>query len=249
MSLPESGSRDSGIWVAVPFKGPVGSKRRLAGLLDEAERARLSLSMLDGVLEAALGAASVAQVLVMLPFGVPQPEHEHTRLSFVTETAVNGDAHTGGSPVDGLNRALVQAQAVAQAGAASGLLILPSDLPLIGAEDVDALAAAPDHAAVVISPDRAAEGTNALLLRPPSALIPAFGVGSFERHRQQAAAAGLAASVVRRWGLALDLDTPADVLRLLAIGQECRAARLLQELEIASRLARLGAGTPAPSGT
>ena len=38
-------------------QGPGRSKRRLAGLLDEDERARLSLAMLDDVLEALLGVA------------------------------------------------------------------------------------------------------------------------------------------------------------------------------------------------
>ena len=248
MSVPASETEDSGVWVAIPFKGPVGSKRRLAGLLDEAERARLSLTMLNGVLEAALGAESVARVLMMLPAGVPQPDHEHARLTFVVETSTDEAAGDDKSPVDGLNRALVQAQATAEAGAATRLLILPSDLPLIGAADVDALVLAAGSSSVVVSPDRALEGTNALLLSPPAALLPAFGVGSFERHRQLAQDASLSVAIVKRWGLALDLDTPADVLRLLAIGRECRAARLLGDLEIGSRLAQLGSEQPARSG-
>src|SRR5262245_5651736 len=55
------------IWAAVPFKGPVGSKRRLASLLDEDERARLSLAMLDGVLDALLGVAGIERVLLLMP--------------------------------------------------------------------------------------------------------------------------------------------------------------------------------------
>jgi 2-phospho-L-lactate guanylyltransferase len=142
----------------------------------------------------------------------------------------------------------MQAQALAEAGGASRLLILPSDLPLISSEDVDALVAASERSAVVITPDRASEGTNALLLSPPLALIPSFGEASFDRHQQLAERASLEVAVVKRWGLALDLDTPADVLRLFAIGQECRAVRLLQNLDVTSRLTHLTGVQPAPSG-
>ena len=247
MAAPDVNTQDGGLWVAVPFKGPVGSKRRLAGLLDEAERARLSLAMLDGVLEAALGAASVARVLLMLPAGVQPPDHQDARLTVVTESPTDSSLGAEGAGVDGLNRALVQAQAVANGGGAASLLILPSDLPLISSEDVEALIGAARIASVVISPDRAAEGTNSLLLQPPLALEPAFGVASFSRHQRLAEQAGLTVAVVKRWGLALDLDTPADVLRLFAIGRECRAAGLLQELDVASRLARLTETQGAPS--
>lgn len=237
-----------GIWVVVPFKGPVGSKRRLAGLLNEAERARLSVAMLDGVLDAVLASGQVARLLVMAPEHVSPPGRHDPRLEFVSETLLDRVSEADNPAVDGLNRAVTQAQAAARTAGASSLLILPSDLPLIGAEDVDALVAAVEAAPVVISPDRAAEGTNALLVSPPNAIPSNFGVGSFERHQRLSEEAGLRVSVVSRWGLALDLDTPADVLRLLAIDQECRAARLLHDLEIRSRFASLGLGQPAPSG-
>ena len=55
------------VWAAVPFKGPGGSKRRLAGLLDPDERARVSVAMLDGVLEALLGVAGIERVLLLTP--------------------------------------------------------------------------------------------------------------------------------------------------------------------------------------
>ena len=239
---------DGGVWVVVPYKGPAGSKSRLSALLDESERARLSLAMLDGVLDAALGARRVARVLVMLPEHAPAPERHESRLEFVSETPSSDDTPDDGSTTDGLNRVIIQAQAVAQSAGASRLLILPSDLPLVAADDIEALITAAQLSPIVISPDRASEGTNALLLGPPIAIHPSFGVGSFERHQRLAAHAGLSAGVIRRWGLALDLDTPADVLRLLAIDQECRAARLLHDLEILSRLAGIGLVQSAPSG-
>jgi 2-phospho-L-lactate guanylyltransferase len=65
---------------------------------------------------------------------------------------------------------------------------------------------------VVIAPDAAGEGTNALLLTPPDAIATCFGCAdSFHRHRARAAAAGLAVSVHRAPALAFDLDTVDDL--------------------------------------
>ena len=75
---------------------------------------------------------------------------------------------------------------------------------------------APD---VVIVPDRHGTGTNALLLRPPTAIAPAFGPGSRERHQSAAEAAGVDHAVVRLPSLELDVDTPEDLAALRASGR------------------------------
>src|SRR5437868_2150541 len=78
--------------------------------------------------------------------------------------------------------------------------------------------AAKARTAVAVAPDRADVGTNALLLRPPRALVPAFGPASFDRHRAAARARGLSVAIVRLPALALDLDTPADLALLGCAG-------------------------------
>jgi 2-phospho-L-lactate/phosphoenolpyruvate guanylyltransferase len=226
------------VWAAVPFKGPVGSKRRLAGLLDPDERARLSLAMLDGVLESLLGVEGIERVLLLRPPAVddsPRLLPTDERLVVVDELAGLNGAASG----DNLNQALQQAQTLAVEGGADALLIVPGDLPLVTPSDLQAVLAAAETATVVVAPDRAGDGTNALLLAPPAAIAPSFGTASFGRHLALAEAAGLAQAVVERSGLGLDLDTPADVALLLATGQECRAARLLRALGVADRLERL----------
>lgn len=234
--MDDASVSDGPLWAAVPFKGPIGSKRRLAPLLDETERADLSLAMLDGVLDALLAEPSVDVILVTAPSDTGPLLRRHERLVLLTEE--RGDRLDGSA--DNLNRALRQAQVAASSGGASGLLILPSDLPSLGPLDVQALLRERRRPGVVIAPDRAASGTNALLLTPPLTLQPAFGEASFERHCRLAAAAGLDVTRVERPGLALDLDTPADVARLLASGKDSRAARLLRRLDAPARLDRLG---------
>ena len=153
-------------------------------------------------------------------------------MTVVPEPGLSRDAGAAG----GLNPALRHAQAVAMDGSAARLLIVPADLPLIEPADVAALLDAAGGAATIIAPDRAASGTNALLLGPPAAVEPSFGEGSFARHRGSIAAAGLTCSVVSRPGLALDLDTPTDVAMLLAVSRASRASRLLRLLDVTPRL-------------
>jgi 2-phospho-L-lactate guanylyltransferase len=67
---------------------------------------------------------------------------------------------------------------------------------------------------VAIVPDRHGTGTNALALAPPDAIRPAFGEGSCARHLAAAREAGGPYAVEELSSLALDLDTPADVVAL-----------------------------------
>jgi 2-phospho-L-lactate/phosphoenolpyruvate guanylyltransferase len=67
---------------------------------------------------------------------------------------------------------------------------------------------------VVIVPDRHGTGTNALALAPPAAIPPGFGEGSCARHVAAARHAGIPFGVEELPSLALDLDTPADVVAL-----------------------------------
>jgi 2-phospho-L-lactate guanylyltransferase len=114
----------------------------------------------------------------------------------------------------GLNAAVSQACDWVVARGASTALIIPSDLPLLTATDVESmLDLATDRACMVIAPDRHDDGTNALLLRPPAVIRLAFGASSFENHRRQAFDQGVPAHVYRSSTIGLDVDLPADLDR------------------------------------
>jgi 2-phospho-L-lactate guanylyltransferase len=225
-------------WAAVPFKGPAGSKRRLAGLLDADERGRLSLAMLDGVLDALLGVPAIERVLLLTPAAPDNLGRADGRLTVVPEPGLAAGPGVPG----GLNPAVRHAGALARQGGAHRLLVMPGDLPLVTPADVAAMLDAAELASVAVAPDRAGDGTNTLLLAPPDAIAPCFGEGSFARHRALAETAGIAHAVVRRPGLALDLDRPEDVAFLLASGPEHPTTRLLRSLGVERRLSELLAG-------
>jgi 2-phospho-L-lactate guanylyltransferase len=71
---------------------------------------------------------------------------------------------------------------------------------------------------VVIAPDGARSGTNALLIRPPEVLPFSFGVDSFDAHLGAARTRGLDIRVCERSHLAFDLDSAEDLARLKETG-------------------------------
>ena len=82
--------------------------------------------------------------------------------------------------------------------------MLTADLPLMRPEDIEAIlaAGAPGRSALIV-PSHEGTGTNAMLLRPPTALAPRLGPDSLARHTAQASRRGLrarAAGCCRAWG-------------------------------------------------
>ena len=93
------------------------------------------------------------------------------------------------------------------------LVILHADLPALQAEDVTALVAAAGEDSA-LSPDMRGIGTNAIALRNARGFAFAFGANSFQHH----CAALPGSRIVRRPGLALDIDLPEDVAEAIRMG-------------------------------
>jgi 2-phospho-L-lactate guanylyltransferase len=102
----------------------------------------------------------------------------------------------------------------AQVEGADCVVLLPGDCPLLDPRELDRLLTGVPERYVAIVPDRHGTGTNALVLSPPDAIVPAFGEGSCARHVTAAREAGIAFGVEELASLGLDLDTPADVIAL-----------------------------------
>jgi 2-phospho-L-lactate guanylyltransferase (CobY/MobA/RfbA family) len=67
---------------------------------------------------------------------------------------------------------------------------------------------------VVIAPADARNGTNALLLSPPSIIEPQFGLDSFAAHLRAAAVLDASVQIVDDPLIGFDLDTPDDLDRV-----------------------------------
>ena len=189
-----------GVYAVVPVKDLHGTKSRLAPVLDPAARAGLTLYMMGRVVTRALKAGVDA-------VGVVSPD------PIVLDEALKRGATALAQKSRGLNPALEEGRLWATENGASALLVLPADLPLIEAEDVTEVLAGAAGAPVVVAPDGARSGTNALLLRPPDALPFLFGPGSFEAHLGAARDRGAEARVCENGHLSFDLDTAGDLAK------------------------------------
>ena len=185
----------------VPVKDLWETKSRLKPILDSGCRAGLTLYMMGRVIST-LHEAGLEEVCVVSP----------DRL--VLEEAAKRGASTLRQEGSGLNPALEEGRNWALGLGAPALLVVPADLPLLETEDVRAILGAAKGSSVVVSPDAARIGTNALLLSPPNAIPFSFGIGSFGAHVRDAEKAGLPVSVCEREHLAFDLDTAQDLSRL-----------------------------------
>src|SRR4051794_11331562 len=181
-----------------------------------------------------LAAAMVADVLDAL-YAVPQLDG----VIVVTAQAVSArtDVLIIHDPVEaGQSAAASLGIAEAVARGAQRVLLVPGDCPALDPAEVSALLALDGD--VVIVPDRHGSGTNSLVLTPPDVIKPAFGEGSFERHRRLAAAAGTSSVVGGARSLELDVDTPDDLaalrraLRVLPLGA-LRTRALLEDAAVA----------------
>jgi len=195
----------------LPVKRFDAAKRRLGAGIDEERRRALVGAMLRDVLEA-VGAARMIERTIVVS-GEPAAQ----------EIARKAGAEVVDDPDDsGHPEAALIGIAAAQDEGASCVVLVPGDCPLLDPRDLDRLLTAVPDPYVAIVPDRHGTGTNALLLRPPDAIRPAFGEGSCMRHWEMARAAGVPHAVERLDSLALDLDTPAD---MVALTRELEAGR------------------------
>jgi 2-phospho-L-lactate guanylyltransferase len=127
---------------------------------------------------------------------------------------VPGDITVLADNGDGLNAALSQAHTSLQQLGVREWLVLPADLPGVAAADIDAMVAAGRGGGCALAGDAAGRGTNALYLRLQPGFHYCFGDDSLRAHRQAAARLGLEARLLQLPGLALDVDTPADLFKL-----------------------------------
>ncbi|HEU5063000.1 MAG TPA: 2-phospho-L-lactate guanylyltransferase [Solirubrobacterales bacterium] len=208
----------------LPVKRFEDAKQRLAAGIDEDRRRELAGAMVADVLEA-IGEARAIERLIVVS-GDPLAQ----------ELANDAGAEIVPDPEDAGHVAAAQAGiARAEVEGAERVVLLAGDCPLLDPRELDRLLTGVPGNYVGIVPDRHGSGTNALLLSPPDAIVPAFGEGSRERHVEAARAAGVPFGIEELPSIELDLDTPADVIALtreLATGRRGRARRTAKALGI-----------------
>ena len=185
-------------WALVPIKSRAECKGRLANWLAPAERLSIVREMAACVLAAVRGTHSIDHVAVVTP----------------ERDCVPMDVLVLDDPGCGLNPALEFARHKLVARGADELIVLPADLPLVTAADIDLLVAHGRLTGFALATDAACTGTNALFIKPADAFRFQFGPDSRRHHLAEGARLGWTAESVRTRGLEFDLDCGEDLLQL-----------------------------------
>ncbi len=193
------------MYILIPVKNTSQAKSRLADLLSPNQRRALTLALLCDVLTALTNSGEINSTGALIHIISDDPLVRDIASAF--SVVFIEDLRPSG-----LNAALGNATHRLKDQGAKSLLILPADLPRISSDDVDALLSQHGGApSVTIAPAERDLGTNALGISPPGLIDFSFGPESFERHCAAARAQGAKLSIIRRPGLAFDLDTPEDL--------------------------------------
>jgi 2-phospho-L-lactate guanylyltransferase len=187
----------------LPVKHFDDAKQRLATGIDDERRRALVAAMVADVLEAIGEARAIERAIVVTGDPIAQ------------ELAHDAGAEVVPDPADaGHIQAALAGIARAETQGVECVVLLAGDCPLLDPRELDRLLTGVPERYVGIVPDRHGPGTNALVLSPPSAIVPSFGEGSCARHVAAAREAGVPFGVEELASLGLDLDTPADVIAL-----------------------------------
>lgn len=149
----------------------------------------------------------------------------------VGRAALDRGLHLVVDPGTGFKDAAELGLAAATDAGATTAILLPGDLPLATAGDLEQVADVLETSDVVVVPSEGDGGTNALGLSPPDVMRPLFGPGSLQAHVKRAEELRLRCTVLALEGLALDIDSEEDIERFLATGRTGgRAYEICSEL-------------------
>lgn len=189
-------------WILLPVRSFEDGKRRLADTLSPGDRATLNARLFRHVLSVAVTVFGKSRCAVVTGATAVRDTARTAGILFLEET------HAG------LNAAVGQGAATLFAAGADRVTVLHCDLPFLAPDDLEAILCSP--ADIVIAPDTAGTGTNALCMSRHRMIPFCFGTGSRLAHAAAAERRGFTTSIVERRGLAFDIDLPADLALLPA---------------------------------
>lgn len=191
--------------VLIPVKSS-DRKSRLSGLLSESERGEFTELLLTDVLGVVRRAGLIRACHVVSSDERTWGLAERLGARVIEEP---GDMGVNSAVTRGIRRA----------GRPDVVLVLPSDLPLLGASEVKhLLALKASGLGVVLAPSLGFDGTNALMFSTASALSLSYDNDSFWNHLAAASRGGHSVGVCTGRGVMFDVDSPEDFRALARTG-------------------------------
>jgi 2-phospho-L-lactate guanylyltransferase len=207
--------------ILVPVKSLANAKQRLASMLDQPTRTKLAQAMLFDVLETLYTWAHHPDI------GIVTSDVFSLDLARRFEFQIIPD-DTNRSETD----AIEMATRFCESRGVDSTLVIPGDIPLIRASELEKiLEAAPDQGSVLV-PAADGRGTNAAWRRPAGLFPLRFGNDSFKPHLAAAHATLKPCVVLSLPGIALDIDNPSDLRQLAEAPGETRTQRLARQWDL-----------------
>lgn len=208
--------------ILIPVKNLDRAKQRLARVLDQSARTELAQAMLADVLQAICAWEARPEVSLV------------TSDAFAVELARKlGVAIIPDDENRGETEAIARATAVCEARGIESTLVIPADIPLITAGELQKIySAAPSQGSVLVSAADG-QGTNAIFRRPAGLFPLRFCNDSFQPHLAAARATGFTCNVLGLPGVGLDVDSPEDLHQLATALGETRAQLLARRWRFA----------------
>jgi 2-phospho-L-lactate guanylyltransferase len=210
------GLGDGAVHAIVPLKVIKKSKTRLSSLTPQ-ERAKLTLAMLTNVLVALRKSRGISDVTVV------SADKSASRIA----RRYGADFLWEGRRA-GLNRGLRLAIRKLEQRRVEAAMIVHADLPLLTTQDINEFLTRSQGFEIAIVPCKNETGTNALLLRPPNAIPPAFGIESYKMHLSLAKKRRFRWKVLRIRGIQFDIDDPQDLRKFMRCHAHSETLRFLK---------------------
>ena len=204
------------IYAIIPVSKFKNAKTRLSPFLSEKEREKLLKVMLQDVTDTLK--KHVDKIFII--------SRDEDVLSYAESLNLNTIMEDDNS---NLNKALKQAMKYCK-GKTKKVIIVPSDIPLIGKTNLKMLIDASKSLDFIIVPSKGG-GTNMIIMKP-MAIHTRFEGFSYKEHVNAAERKKLNPQVHDSFFMALDVNTAEDLGEIMIHGEKTRTRKYLKELKI-----------------
>ena len=204
------------IYAIIPVSKFTDAKTRLSPFLSATEREELLKAMLKDVTKTLK--KLVDKIIIISRDSEVLDYAKELKLDTLVE---NDDSN--------LNKALNQAMDYCR-GKTRKVLIMPSDVPLIGKTNIKLIIKQANKLDFLIMPSKGG-GTNALIIKP-CGIDMEFGDFSFQKHVENAEAKELSPIVHDSFYMALDVNTTEDLGEIMIHGKNTHTKKYLESLGI-----------------
>lgn len=196
--------RSSKTAIIIPIKKFDHSKTRLGSFLDPKERKELTKLLMLDTLEKI---SKLEQKQIIIVSG----ERIELMGGFKDVVIIKEN------DLNGVNNAIGLANKLIKDNEFSESLIIPIDLPLLSAIDLENMIenSRKFEKGVCIVPSKRFDGTNALLMKPHSVIDTFYDNNSFYNHVKSAAENNISIEIIKNENLMIDLDTVDDVMEIM----------------------------------